>query len=306
MTTTAIGDVERLEALWEAPAYDSGGPADSLPDALGLYLDQIGRVSLLTAAEEVELSRRAHAGDGVARRRLIEANLRLVVAIARRYQRRGIDLAELVQEGNLGLMHAVGKFDWRRGNRFSTYAAWWIRQAVLRAVRNQSRLVRLPAHVLDAWWRVVRAERELAVTLGREPTDEEVAHAAAITPARLTRLRECCRTVASLDAELEAGEEPLLVHAVADEAAVDPYRLAEDGEAVARVEAELAVLSDRQRHVLRRRLGLDGERPATLEQLAEALGVTRERVRQIETVGLQRLRARALAERRATKARRHL
>jgi RNA polymerase sigma factor (sigma-70 family) len=194
-------ELERLEELWAAPAYeprrDSGV---ATRDALGAYLDAIGKVPLLRPSEEAVLARRARGGDPDARRRLIEANLRLVVSVARRYQGNGVELVELIQEGNLGLMHAVEKFDWRRGTRFSTYATWWIRQAVLRGARAHSRSVRLPANVLDRWWSVVRCARELTAALGREPTDAELSENAGLSPERLRSLRDACRPVASLDA----------------------------------------------------------------------------------------------------------
>lgn len=256
-----------------------------------LLLEQMDRYPLLTAEEELELARAKEAGDEQATERLITSNLRLVVWVAKRYDRPGIGLADLVQEGYFGLVEAVERFDWRRGHRFSTYATWWIRQRIQRAVDTQARVVRFPSHVAERMRRLDRARAELRAELGREPTAPEIREAAGATAEEVRRIDQAPRTVVSLDTPVgEDGTE------LGELVAVDPFDLADAVEDDLRAEglrAAIGGLPDRQRQVLGLRFGLDGAEPRTLEEIGEHLGVSRERVRQIEQRALQTLSRRS-------------
>jgi RNA polymerase primary sigma factor len=265
---------------------------DTADDPVRLYLSEIGRVPLLTRDEEVALARQAAAGDPEARRRLIEANLRLVVSVAKKYTGRGMDLMDLVQEGNRGLMRAVEKFDWRRGYKFSTYATWWIRQAITRALADQSRTVRLPVHVIETRNRLLRAARNLAQRLGREPTPAELAQAVHLPASRVEEILRASQEPASLDAPTDDEGDSHLQDFVADPDTLDPEEVAARVSLRQQLEEVLDTLTPRERLVLRRRFGLSGGGPRTLEQVGRELGVTRERVRQIEARALRKLRHR--------------
>ena len=257
---------------------------------LAVYLDEISRIPLLSREEEVALARRARDGDEAAKQRMIEANLRLVVQIARRYPNRGLPLPDLIEEGNLGLMRAVEKFDPERGTRFSTDATWWIRQAVVRALANQARLIRLPVHVELLLGRYVKEQKRLTQALGRVPTIEEMAAALGTSVEEVEELEEVRRYPVSLDTPSAEGERNL-GDVVADRSEDPADRLT----ALFRERGDLAsVLDDlaaNERTVLRRRFGLEGDEPQTLEAIGKALGYSRERIRQIETAGLRKLRA---------------
>jgi RNA polymerase primary sigma factor len=258
-------------------------------DPLKLYVRQIGDGRLLTAAEERELARRKDAGDEGAKRRLIEANLRLVMSITRRYTRADVPLLDLIQEGNLGLIRAVEKFDYRLGFKLSTYATWWIRQAVTRALADQGRTIRLPVHVAEQVRRAQRARRQLAQRLNRDPTVEEIAAACGIPAERVTALFELVENTVSLETPVGDGESSY-GDLIEDESSAAPL---EETAAHARsvdLARALDRLEPRMRHVLLRRFGLDGRPPQTLEQVGTDLGVTRERVRQLETRALRQLR----------------
>jgi len=262
--------------------------ADSTTDALQLFLREAGRRPLLTAAQEVELAKRIERGDLVAKGQMIEANLRLVVSIAKNYRNQGLPFLDLIQEGTLGLIRAVEKFDWRRGYKFSTYATWWIRQAVARALADKGRTIRVPVHVVERMQRIGRAERSLWAQLGREPTLEEVADEASLPVAQVLEVRSAARTSSSLDQPVGEAEDATLGDFVAgpeplpDEAVETTLR----SEALLR---GLRKLPAREQQVVVLRYGLLGEEPTTLEEIGRRLGLTRERVRQIEAESLRRL-----------------
>jgi RNA polymerase primary sigma factor len=258
-------------------------------DALQLFLNEASRYRLLTASEEVELAKRIERGDAEAKDLMINSNLRLVVSIAKKYQGHGLSLLDLIQEGIIGLIRAVEKFDWRRGYKFSTYATWWIRQAVQRGVANKSRTIRIPVHIAERETKIVRAERELAAKLERSPTDEEIAKAAKLSLKHLREVRQAAKAVASLDKPLGADSDASLGDVVAGtapgvEEEVD-VSLAEET-----LRKALAELPEREQEVLNLRYGLDGRTdPTSLEEIGRRLGLTRERVRQIELRALERL-----------------
>ena len=258
---------------------------------LGVYLAEIARIPLLTREEEQALARRVQAGDEAAKQRLVEANLRLVVQIARRYLNRGLPLPDLIEEGNLGLLRAVEKFEPERGTRFSTYATWWIRQAVTRALANQARTIRLPVHVELLLARYVREQRRLTQTLGRTPTAEELAQALGTSAREIAELEEVRQHPVSLDAPVGGESSATLGDLIADRAAVPSETLADLFRDRADLASVLDDLAANERTVLRRRFGLEGDPPETLETIGQRLGLSRERVRQLEGAGLRKLRA---------------
>jgi len=258
-------------------------------DALGTYLREIGRHPLLTAADEVALAKRIEKSDEDATVRMVCANLRLVVSIARRYRSTGIPLLDLIQEGNLGLLRAVEKFDWRKGFKFSTYATWWIRQAIQRGIADRGRTVRLPVHIHEQLVRLRRERRELEATLGREATPDELARAAGLSTARVLQLQGAGLAPLSLETPVgESGDTTIgdFVSDNKDELFTDVMRT------VGRMELERALssLPERERMILALRFGLTGEEPMTLERIGERFGLTRERIRQLEAKALAKLR----------------
>jgi len=259
-------------------------------DLLHTYVRQIGDGALLTHAEELELARRKDLGDEAAKRRLVECNLRLVISMARAYSASGVPLLDLIQEGNLGLMRAVEKFDYRRGYKLSTYATWWIRQAVTRALADQGRTIRLPVHVADQVRRLMRARRQLAQKLNREPTQQELAKESGFPEKRVQELLDLVEDPVSLETPVGDGESMYAdliedIHSERpDETTSQKLRRKELAEALLR-------LNPRMRRVLSLRFGLDGETPQTLEEVGAGLGITRERVRQLESRALRELRA---------------
>jgi RNA polymerase primary sigma factor len=271
-------------------SYVNGELAALTTDSLQLFLNEIGRYSLLSAAEEVELAKRIERGDQAAKERMINANLRLVVSIAKRYQGQGLSLLDLIQEGIIGLIRAVEKFDWRRGFKFSTYATWWIRQAVQRGLANKARVIRLPVQVVDRERRIVRAERELFAKLRRQPSDEEIARAARLPVSQVREVRAAARATTSLDQPLRGEEEDGGLYG--DLLASDQAEMHEQIELSLRhegLERALAQLSDQEREVLTLRYGLAGDEPLSLQRISLRLDVSPERVRRIELRALERL-----------------
>lgn len=259
-------------------------------DATHLYLSEIGYSALLTPAEEVYLGRRIQQGDEVSRRRMIESNLRLVVKIARKYLNRGLPLLDLIEEGNLGLIHAVEKFDPERGFRFSTYATWWIRQTIERGIMNQTRTIRLPVHIVKELNLYLRAASRLTRSLDRAPSPEEIAALLDRPPEDVKRLLGLSGQMASVDVPIGRDGERLLLDAIPDEANADPSEVLQDSDLRAVIGRWLAQLGDKQRAVVERRFGLNGFDKCTLEDAGAAIGLTRERVRQIQIDAIKRLR----------------
>jgi RNA polymerase primary sigma factor len=260
-------------------------------DSLQLFLKEIGKVDLLTAAEEVELAKRIERGDHRAKQEMIEANLRLVVSIAKRYRNQGLPFLDLIQEGTIGLVRAVEKFDYRRGFKFSTYATWWIRQAVARALADKARTIRIPVHVVEKLNKIMRCERKLRSELGREPTPAEVGREIELTPNEVEQIRRSAQTPVSLEKPVGDEEESEFGQFLTDETTPLPDEAAET---VMRREILLKILSKlapRERRVLELRYGLDGKHPRTLDEVGRTFNVTRERIRQIENQGLKKLRA---------------
>jgi RNA polymerase primary sigma factor len=266
-------------------------------DSLRLYLRSIGTVELLTADQEVELAKRIERGDMGAKRHMVEANLRLVVSIAKSYLGRGLSFLDLIQEGSLGLIRAVEKFDYRRGYKFSTYATWWIRQAVTRALADKSRTIRIPVHMVEKLNRVVHVERNLVQKLGREPEPHEIAGELGWTTRDVREVLRVSQMPVSLEKPVGDEEDSELGDFVADESSESPFETASDNLQREDVRRTLAVLPRRDREVLELRYGLNGRQPMTLEEVGDAFGVTRERIRQIENNTLKRLKALPEAQR---------
>ncbi len=260
-------------------------------DPVRMYLKEIGRVKLLTAQQEVSLAKRIERGDIRAKHELTEANLRLVVSIAKRYHTDGMSFLDLIQEGNLGLIRAVEKFDYRKGHKFSTYATWWIRQAITRAIADQARTIRIPVHMVEKINKLIRVQRQLLQNMGREPLPEEIATEMAMTDAEIREILRISQTTVSLETPIGEEEDSELGDFIEDEDAVRSFdavasQLDRDG-----VNDALAMLPYRERKVIELRFGLKGEHPRTLEEVAKRFGVTRERIRQIEAKALAKLQA---------------
>jgi RNA polymerase primary sigma factor len=273
----------------EDSTYVNGELAAMTTDSLQLFLNEAGRYPLLTAAEEVELAKGIERGDKEAKDRMVNSNLRLVVSIAKKYQGHGLSLLDLIQEGIIGLIRAAEKFDWRRGYKFSTYATWWIRQAVQRGVANKARTIRVPVHIIEREQKIARAERELMAKSERQPTDEELAKKAKLPLKHVKEARAAARAVASLDkpvgddGDTKYGD--IVARATDDVAEEVTISLGEDA-----LHRAIEQLPERERAIIKLRYGLDGDRdPMSLEKIGAQLGITRERVRQIESQALQRL-----------------
>jgi RNA polymerase primary sigma factor len=267
--------------------YSNGTLTATTTDALQLFLNEIRRHPLLTAREEIALAKRVEMGDAAAKERMINANLRLVVSIAKRYQGHGLALLDLIQEGVLGLIRAVEKFDWRRGHKFSTYATWWIRQAVARGIANQAREIRIPVHVVEEEQKIARAERQLLARLGREPTPDEIAEESGVASDRVQAVRHVPRAVTSLDRPVGEGEETPLGELFGfDEGTFEDLHVSLTQDAVARL---VASLPEPHREVVTRRYGLEGAEPETLRAIGKRLRISPERVRKIEVEALDLL-----------------
>jgi RNA polymerase primary sigma factor len=272
----------------EATAVLLAAPVEATTDALQLFMRAAGRHPLLTAAQEVELAKRIERGEGQAKQTMIQSNLRLVVSIAKNYRNQGLPFLDLIQEGTLGLIRAVEKFDWRRGYKFSTYATWWIRQAVARALADKARTIRMPVHIVERMQKLNRAERTLWTQLGREPSLEEIAEEANLPIAQAHEVKAAARASTSLDQPVGDTEDAVFGDFVAGDGPLPDEEVEVSLRCQALGEA-LAALADRERQVLVLRYGLDDADPKTLEDIGRRLGLTRERVRQIETEALKRL-----------------
>jgi RNA polymerase primary sigma factor len=260
-------------------------------DALQLFLKDIGKVELLTAAQEVELAKRIERGDHRAKQEMVEANLRLVVSIAKKYRNQGLPFLDLIQEGTIGLVRAAEKFDYRKGFKFSTYATWWIRQAVARALADKARTIRMPVHVVEKLNKIVRAERKLRAELGREPLAWEIGRDLELTPDEVEQIRRSSQTPVSLEKPVGDEEESEFGHFITDENQPLPDEACETNLRKETLTRILGTLSPRERRVLEMRYGLDGQQPRTLDEVGRTFNVTRERIRQIENQSLKKLRA---------------
>lgn len=265
-------------------------PGVKINDPVRMYLKEIGRVDLLSAEEEVSLAKRIEEGDEEAKRRLAEANLRLVVSIAKRYVGRGMLFLDLIQEGNMGLIKAVEKFDYQKGYKFSTYATWWIRQAITRAIADQARTIRIPVHMVETINKLIRVQRQLLQDLGREPSPEEIAEDMDLTPEKVREILKIAQEPVSLETPIGEEDDSHLGDFIEDHEATSPSEHAAYELLKEQLEDVLDTLTDREENVLRLRFGLDDGRTRTLEEVGKVFGVTRERIRQIEAKALRKLR----------------
>ncbi len=269
---------------------------DMTTDSLQLFLKDIGKVRLLTAQEEVDLAKRIERGDLDAKQKMVESNLRLVVSIAKNYRNQGLPFLDLIQEGTLGLVRAAEKFDYRKGFKFSTYATWWIRQAIARALADKARTIRIPVHVVEKLNKIGRAERKLVTELGREPTPDEIAEVTGIEPEEVDQIKRSAQAPVSLEKPVGDEEESEFGQFIADEKAESPYDRAVDILTKEALREALENLSYRERRVLELRYGLGGEHPRTLDEVGRTFNVTRERIRQIENQSLKKLQSLAEAQ----------
>jgi RNA polymerase primary sigma factor len=307
LDASAIDDVYRALELHQVDVVegaDDAAPEQDLDlstreismDGLQLFLKDIGRVPLLTAAQEIELAKRIERGDHAAKTHMIEANLRLVVSIAKNYRNQGLPFLDLIQEGTLGLVRAAEKFDYRKGFKFSTYATWWIRQAIARALADKARTIRIPVHVVEKLNKIGRAERKLVTELGREPTPEEIADVTGIEPDEVDSIKRSAQAPVSLEKPVGDEEESEFGQFIADEKAESPFDRAADLLTKEALREALENLSYRERRVLELRYGLGGEHPRTLDEVGRTFNVTRERIRQIENQSLKKLQTLAEAQ----------
>ncbi len=280
----SVSDLEKeLEAI---AALEEGGATDPVR----MYLKEIGRIPLLNAKEEVELAKKAEKGEKRSKEKLISSNLRLVVSIAKKYLGRGMTMLDLIQEGNQGLIRATEKYDWRRGFKFSTYATWWIRQAITRAIADQARTIRIPVHMVETINRYVRTRNRMTAELGRDPTAEEIAKEMQIEVTKIHEIVKISQEPTSLQAKIGDEEDSQLGDFIADEHIPSPEEQTSKALLKEHLEEVLATLNDREKKVLIMRFGLEDGRPRTLEEVGKAFGVTRERIRQIEAKAIRKLR----------------
>jgi len=261
-----------------------------LNDPVRMYLKEIGRIPLLAREEEISLAQKVDVGDKKAKDKMTQSNLRLVVSIAKKYMGRGMSFLDLIQEGNKGLIRAVEKYDWTKGYKFSTYATWWIRQAITRAIADQARTIRIPVHMVETINKLLRTQRRLMQELGREPTPEEVGDELEISPERVLEILRISQKTTSLETPIGDEEDSFLGDFIADETQPSPYEQTSKQLLQENVHEVLASLSDREAKVLEMRFGLNGQKPMTLEEVGREFGVTRERIRQIESKALRKLR----------------
>lgn len=281
------GEAEEDVSDFESTLSDISELAD---DSVRMYLREIGKIPLLTSEEEVELAKRILQGDKQAKKRLAEANMRLVVSIAKKYIGRGLDLLDLIQEGNTGLLRAVVKFDHTKGYKFSTYATWWIRQAVTRAIADQARTIRIPVHMVETINKLIRTQRRLVQELGREPLPAEIAQEMGIEIEKVNYILKIKEDTVSIESPVGEEEDSRLADFIEDKESVTPAEAATHQLLKEDITQVLQILTPREQRILRMRLGLDGGRPHTLEETGQEFGVTRERIRQIESKALQKLR----------------
>jgi RNA polymerase primary sigma factor len=286
LVAVAVPNSDQAERVSDAIAFEADAYS-SLADSMQLFLGEVSRYRLLTPGEEIALARRIECGDKAAKDRMINSNLRLVVSIAKRYQHANMALLDIVQEGILGLIRAVEKFDWRRGNRFSTYATWWIREAVERGIANRARLIRMPVYMVERERQVTRAERALIAELGREPTDEEIADRVRIGLDQIREVRSAARAVTSLDKPVGEDEGTPFGELLMSEE-IQPPEEVEASIGCATLRRFVDLLPDNEREVVKLRYGIGGQ-PNTIEQVVVLLGISRDRVRRLEAQGLARL-----------------
>jgi RNA polymerase primary sigma factor len=275
--------------------WEPWATGDVSTDSLRLFLKEISKVELLTATQEVELAKRIERGDHGAKQHMVEANLRLVVSIAKRYRGKGLPLLDLIQEGTIGLVRAAEKFDYRKGFKFSTYATWWIRQAVTRSLADKARTIRMPVHMVEKLNRATRTEAALQVQLGRQPTTTEIAREAGLLTEEVERLRSSAQQPVSLDTPIGDSHETELGDLLSDETQPLPEHAAEASDRLDRLARIISTLGEREQRILELRYGLDGNQPRTLEEIGDIFNVTRERIRQIENHTLKKLRPLAAA-----------
>jgi RNA polymerase primary sigma factor len=295
-TTAAAAETESDKRGKRRKATALDLKPDMTTDSLQLFLKDIGKVRLLTAQEEVELAKRIERGDLDAKQKMVESNLRLVVSIAKNYRNQGLPFLDLIQEGTLGLVRAAEKFDYRKGFKFSTYATWWIRQAIARALADKARTIRIPVHVVEKLNKIGRAERKLVTELGREPTPDEIAEVTGIDPEEVDQIKRSAQAPVSLEKQVGDEEESEFGQFIADEKAESPFERAADLLTKEALREALENLSYRERRVLELRYGLGGEHPRTLDEVGRTFNVTRERIRQIENQSLKKLQSLAEAQ----------
>ncbi|KKP88563.1 MAG: RNA polymerase sigma factor [Berkelbacteria bacterium GW2011_GWA2_35_9] len=288
---TGIGVREHKKLLDISGAVKPEEPSltDISSDSVRMYLREIGRIPLLTGADEIQLAKRIEKGEQSAKKKLIEANLRLVVSVAKKHMGRGLSLLDLIQEGNTGLIRATEKFDYRKGFKFSTYATWWIRQAITRAIADQARTIRIPVHMIETINKLIRMQRQLVQDLGREPTPEEIASEMDLPLEKVEHIMKISQETVSLESPVGEEEDSKLGDFIEDKVSMSPEEITIYEMLKGRISESISVLSPREQKILKMRFGLSGERTHTLEDVGREFGVTRERIRQIEAKALQRL-----------------